>query len=138
MKRIIKISLVTLLLSVSSACSDFMDIVPDNVATIDQAFRMRSTAERFLFTCYSYMPRQCNFDGDPAMAGGDEFWLVPTHSNPAWQIARGNQKVVNPYMNFWQGGNGGRDLYEGIRQTNIFLEEIGNVPDLEASERKKW
>ncbi len=138
MKRIIKISLVTLLLSVSSACSDFMDIVPDNVATIDQAFRMRSTAERFLFTCYSYMPRHGNFDGDPAMAGGDEAWLVPTHSNPAWQIARGNQKVVNPYMNFWQGGNGGRDLYEGIRQTNIFLEEIGRVPDMQESERKRW
>lgn len=138
MKRIIKVSLFTLLLSVSSACSDFMDIVPDNVATIDQAFRMRSTAEQFLFTCYSYMPDHGTFDGNPAMAGGDEFWLVPTHSNLAWQIARGNQKVVNPYMNFWQGGNGGSDLYEGIHQTNIFLEEIDTVPDMQESERNRW
>lgn len=138
MKRIIKVSLVTLLLSVTSACSDFMNIVPDNVATIDQAFRMRSTAERFLFTCYSYMPSHGTFEGNPAFAGGDEFWLVPGHSNNAWQIARGNQKVVNPYMNFWQGGNGGKDLYEGIRQTNIFLENIDDVPGMEEAEKSRW
>lgn len=138
MKRSIKISLVALLLGLSSACSDFMDIVPDNVATIDQAFRMRSTAERFLFTCYSYMPSHGTFNGNPALGGGDEIWLVPGHTNTGWQIARGNQKVVNPYMNFWQGESGGRDLYEGIRQTNIFLEEIDNVPDMQESEKQRW
>lgn len=138
MKRTIKILSVTILLSISSACSDFMDIVPDNVATIDQAFRMNSTAERFLFTCYSYMPLHSSFGGNPAFAGGDEFWLVPGHSNTAWQIARGNQRIVDPYMNFWQGAQGGKDLYEGIRQTNIFLENIDDVPDMEAAEKRRW
>lgn len=141
MKRITIISLLTLLLGMSAGCSDYMDIVPDNVAEIDQAFRLRSTAERFLFTCYSYMPDHSQIDGNPAFLAGDEFWLPPTLSGTAAntaQIAQGNQQVVDPYMNFWQGGNGGKDLYEGIRQTNIFLENIGDVPDMQESERHRW
>lgn len=38
------------------SCNNYLDIVPDNIATIDNAFTMRSEAEKFLFTCYSYMP----------------------------------------------------------------------------------
>jgi hypothetical protein len=39
-------------------------------------------------------------------------------------IAKGNQRVVNPYVNAWQGGNGSKDLYEGIRQCNVFLDNL--------------
>ena len=36
-------------------CGSWLDIVPDNVATLDNAFALRTTAERYLFTCYSYL-----------------------------------------------------------------------------------
>lgn len=138
-KNLLKIILVIGILGLSNACDKFLDIVPDNVATIDYAFRLRSTAERFLFTCYSYMPSQGSISGNPAFFAGDELWLPPTNTNiVAWQIARGNQRVVDPYCNFWQGNQNGRDMYEGIRQCNIFLENIGIVPDMEESEKKRW
>ena len=126
------------LLCVSSGCSDFMDIVPDNVAEIEQAFEMRSTAERFLFTCYSYMPSHANETENPAFYAGDEIWVSPSFSSAPVQIARGNQRIVDPYSNYWEGKNGGKDLYEGIRQTNIFLENIGSVPDMTESEKDRW
>lgn len=138
MKKIISLLLVLVLPQLFSSCKKYLDIVPDNVATIDYAFRLRSTAERFLFTCYSYMPATGNFDGNPANAAGDEYWLPVTNTSNAWQIARGNQNVVNCYMNYWQGVAGGKDLFEGIRQCNIFLDNIGKVPDMESSEKDRW
>ncbi|GAA4304757.1 RagB/SusD family nutrient uptake outer membrane protein [Compostibacter hankyongensis] len=120
------------------ACNKYLDIIPDNIATIDYAFRLRSTAERFLFTCYSYVPDLGTFASNPALSAGDELWLPPTSSTQAWQIARGNQRVVNPYMNYWQGSSGANDIYEGIRQCNIFLENIALVPDMDDYEKKRW
>lgn len=119
-------------------CDSFLDVTPDNVATIDYAFRLRSTAERFLFTCYSYMPSHGSLNENPAFLAGDELWLVPTSTNSAWMIARGNQKVVEPYVNAWQGGNDSKDLYEGIRQCNVFLDNIDLVPDISETEKKRW
>lgn len=136
-KKVLIIFLATLSVTFSG-CREFLDVTPDNVATIDYAFRLRSTAERFLFTCYSYMPSHGSLNENPAFTGADEIWLVPTSTNAPWMIALGNQRVVSPYVNFWQGGNSGRDLYEGIRQCNVFLENIGIVPDMESTEKKRW
>ncbi|GAA4304797.1 RagB/SusD family nutrient uptake outer membrane protein [Compostibacter hankyongensis] len=126
---------------VLTACDKYLDVVPDNVATIDYAFRTRSTAEKFLFTCYSYMPHYGapeGSGGNPGFVAGDEIWLTPNNASNAWQIARGNQKVVQPYTDFWRGGNGGIDLYQGIRDCNIFLENIDMVPDMEEFEKNRW
>ncbi|MGV8134570.1 MAG: RagB/SusD family nutrient uptake outer membrane protein [Mangrovibacterium sp.] len=138
MKKKLLTALLFLSAGIFGGCDSFLDVTPDNVATIDYAFRLRSTAERFLFTCYSYMPSHGSLNENPAFLGADELWLVPTSTNVSWMIARGNQRVVNPYVNAWQGNNGSKDLYEGIRQCNVFLENISDVPDMTESEKKRW
>ncbi len=55
------------------SCS-YLDIIPDNVATLDHAFADETTAERYLFTCYAGLPKEHNGNTDPAMAGSYEFW----------------------------------------------------------------
>ena len=55
MKKI-NIILCAIVLSVS-ACSDWLDVVPDGVATLDMAFNSRTQALKYLSTCYSYMPK---------------------------------------------------------------------------------
>lgn len=137
MKKINKlISLCITLLSLG-AC-DYLDIVPDNVATLDMAFSNRNVAETYLFTCYSYRPAIGTPNTDPALGGGDETWLYyPANWNTTW-IARGYQNVSDPYINCWDGRKGGKQLWQGIRDCNIFLERIGEVPDLEEFERKRW
>ncbi|HMI05646.1 MAG TPA: RagB/SusD family nutrient uptake outer membrane protein [Pedobacter sp.] len=137
MKRIIIFC--TILVMVSSvSCKKYLDIVPDNVATLENAFAMRNTAEQFLFTCYSYMPLHGNDERNPALAAGDEFWRpLPAPTDPQ-EIAKGNQRIVDPYMNFWEGLNGGTRLFGGIRDCNIFLENIGVVPDMEQAEKDVW
>lgn len=137
-------SIIYIILFISVSACNYLDIVPDNVATIDNAFRMRSTAERFLFTCYSYMPsHSARFTtGNPAMTAGDEVWFMSNaleqFDMPGWEIALGNQNVVNPFFNYWDGGRGGHSLFTGIRDCNIFMEKIGDVRDLDDYERRKW
>ncbi|WP_285056549.1 RagB/SusD family nutrient uptake outer membrane protein [Pedobacter ginsengisoli] len=138
MKKSIKIILILTVLCVLGACKKFLDITPDNIATIEYAFRLRSTAERYLFSCYNYMPALGSFENNVANAGGDEFWLPATSGSNAWKIARGNQNKSGSYMNYWQGVNGGKDLYQGIRECNIFLDNINQVPDMPDFEKARW
>lgn len=126
-----------------NAC-DYLDIVPDNVATIDYAFRSRNEAERYLYTCYSYRPPIGDIFNDPATTGCDETWQFYSNieiANPVFGgqfIARGFQNADDPYLNVWRGERGSKALWQGIRDCNIFLENIDKVPDLQGYEKKRW
>ncbi|NGM63350.1 RagB/SusD family nutrient uptake outer membrane protein [Sphingobacterium sp. SGG-5] len=125
----------------SPACSDYLDVVPDNVATIDYAFKDRVRAEQYLFTCYSYMPRV----GLPQYQGmfDDLTW---THSNNAtiipfvlgYRILRYGNDVNEPILNTWEGLQGSTNLWQGIRDCNIFIERIESVRDLTDMEKMRW
>ncbi|MCD0486665.1 RagB/SusD family nutrient uptake outer membrane protein [Pedobacter sp. MC2016-14] len=129
---------ILIFVSIFSSCKDYLDIVPDSLATIDNAFTMRSEAEKFLYTCYSYMPKDGNLEQDPALLGGDEIWAInnspkPNFSHGVFNLALGLQSTVNPIgEGMWV------NLYKGLRDCNIFLERIGSVPDLGEQERKEW
>ncbi len=140
MKIIHKIVIFSMVLL--SSC-DYLDIVPDNVATIEYAFRNRNEAEKYLFTCYNHRPRIGSVDIDPAMNGADETWQFypATSAFPTWassRIARGFQSVTSPVLDFWDAENSGSGLWIGIRDCNIFLENIDLVNDLEDYEKKRW
>lgn len=143
LKKIVFMAIVTLFVG-----CDFLDIVPDNVATIEYAFNNRENAEKYLYTCYSWRPEIGDIDWDPAMTGGDEVWQrIPTIG--AWRtfygmyVARGEQNVTNPYFNFWDGdgrmANAGNNLWIAIRDCNTFLENI-NSPLISQTdwEKKRW
>jgi hypothetical protein len=120
-----------------SACSDYLDIVPDNIPTLDNAFAMRSEAEKYLFTCYSYMIKEGFIAEDPAYLSSDEIWCITErpskrYENWANDIAQGLQNSSDPLFNHWTR------LYQGIRVCNIFLENINSVPDLKEGEMKRW
>lgn len=64
----------------SASCNSFLDIVPDNVPVIDHAFTNAMEAEKYLFTCYSYLPGSGEPSGNIGMTAGDEIWLnMPNH-----------------------------------------------------------
>ncbi len=127
-----------IMLLVATSCSRYLDIVPDGVATLENAFTMRTTAERFFFTCYSYLPAHGEIGYNPGFAAGDEIWLPEAVSSNAKQIAQGNQRVVQPFMNYWEGENAAKNMFLAIRDCNIFLENIESVPDMEEWEKALW
>ena len=127
-----------------SSCNGFLDVVPDDgVARIDMAFNLRSTAIRYLGTCYSFMPEDGRVDGDAAMLTGDELWdlvgrivslpyRTPRVPNTYFQIARGFQSASSVYANDWS------EMYQGIRACDILVENIDDVPDMTFEEKEQW
>lgn len=129
---------ILIIFSALSACKDYLDIIPDNIPTIDNSFTMRTEAEKYLYTCYSYMPKDGNLEQDPSLLGGDEIWAIdgpprPNFNHTIFNIAQGRQATINPVgENIWV------NLYRALRDCNIFLENIGKVPDLSEEEREQW
>jgi hypothetical protein len=118
-------------------------VVPDDgIATLENAFAMRAEAERYLYTCYSYLPHDGQLDSDPSILGGDEMWSAINASYASgeiffnakmFDIARGLQNATAPI-----GGEQWTSLYRGIRVCNIFLENINSVPDIREDEKIQW
>src|SRR5699024_7873157 len=81
---------------------------------------------------------------NPALLSGDEIWFyypykMYINAQPDnWEIARGNQNKLTPYLDYWDGTGGGMPLFQAIRDCNTFLANIGKVPDIENYERKRW
>lgn len=132
-----------LILPLLNSCKKYLDVVPDYVATIENAFTMRKEAEKYLFTCYSYLPADGNPSANPGLTSGDELSLIypfvaSALQPPPYHIARGFQNVVDPYANYWDGTQQGKKLFIGLRDCNIFLENINKVPDINSDDRRRW
>jgi len=143
MKKYLRILTASFVLLITAAgCKKYLDVTPDNIGTIDYAFRMRTEAEKYLFTCYNNLPLFGRVGSDPAFMGGDELATIYPPSiyfDPGlYRIARGEQNVVNPFANYWDGSNGGKPYFQALRECNIFLENVDKVPDLSDFEKKKW
>lgn len=146
MKKIFEKILVCLLGLASffgvSSCNKFLDVVPDDgLATIETAFNLRSTAIRYLATCYAYMPNDGIPGGDPAMLGGDEMWdlmgRIVTNTSARvpqsyFNIARGYMSAINVFANDWVS------MYQGIRCCDILCENVDKVADMTPEEKKQW
>ncbi|MGV8093126.1 MAG: RagB/SusD family nutrient uptake outer membrane protein [Mangrovibacterium sp.] len=137
-------SLITLLFS-----CDYLDVVPENVPTVDHAFSSRTEAQNYLYGCFSFMPQTANMTANPALLGGDEIWtLEDVYGASGYtrlrHIAMGDQGTVNPYCNYWaskaMGGDllGGTPLWTALSDCNIFLENIHKPYDLADEDRDRW
>lgn len=137
-----KIFLIPIIIILVSGC-DYLDIVPDNLATIEMAFNNRNSAQQFLATCYSYVPVQASVTENFALVAGDEIWYYAEqdyymNNTTSLRLAKGLQNVADPYCNFWEGSRGGYNLFVAIRDCNIFLENLRDIPGLETTERDWW
>ncbi len=141
--NLIKILVIFIILTIPVSSCDWLDVVPDNMPSIDDAFSNRASAEKSLFSCYSYLldPMNGCFYQPGFFTTRDEL-EYSTHQaivmTPAAMIAKGEQNINNPYLNYWSGGNGGINMFQAIRTCNIFLEEIHQPRDIQEIERKRW
>lgn len=125
-----------------SACSKFLDIVPDNTITLEDYFANKESAYNALSNVYSGLPRNHTIHGTEWLLGDD--WLGQRDATKAQsglvgtQIMEGNQSSTNPLLGFWQGSNYATDLYETIRSANTFFEYIDLVKDISEQEKKNW
>lgn len=131
----------------TSSCKNYLDVIPDNIPTVDHAFNNRHQAEGFLYGCYAFLPSFPNPATNPALLGGDEVWYLDPVAgiNPQlWYIARGTQGTNAPLADYWASEqinydlNGGIPFFTALRDCNIFLENIHKPFDLDDYEREQW
>jgi starch-binding outer membrane protein, SusD/RagB family len=147
------IALITicLLLTTVSCKKSYLNVVPDNVATIDNAFASKVETEKYLFTCYSYLPIKVDPTYNVGLTASDECWIEDNEihirvTNVA-QIPRGGQNTSDPIANYWDGSRDGANnsngagMFKAIRDCNVFLENIkdlSKIPDLDIDTRVRW
>lgn len=135
----------------AASCKKFLNVVPDNVATIDNAFTSKVNAQQYLFTCYSYLLPEMDPTYNPGLTASDETWIedneIHIRNTNVVQIARGGQNTSNPITNYWDGtrdgalNSNGNGMYKAIRDCNVFLQNISDptkVPDLDIDTRNRW
>jgi len=110
-----------------SSCNDFED-VPIEEFTKDYVFSttdsMGTMARAFLLTAYSYMPNGNRIDNEYLDAASDDGVSTELGSSDAYKLQVGrysaNSRVASDMK--W------KDFYDGIRQCNIFIDNIDVVP----------
>lgn len=138
MKSIIKYC-VSLCCCLSVASCDYLDVVPDAIPTLDDAFSDRYTAEQYLATCYWGLPKAAGWDQNPAFLGSMEMIMNPEFRNSGGMVhALGEDNPTSVAINYWGGtATAIRSLHAGIRECNTFLDNIHRVSDLKSAERNR-
>ena len=113
-----------ILLCVFVCCScNYLDIVPDEKPTEEDAFKNPQLTERYLYSCYSYIPDPRDGSYSLDLMTGDDV-VTPWEHETFGKFAQGNYTPSNPYINYWH------DLFKGIRQCYLLKENLGSVPGL--------
>lgn len=137
--NLIKFSVLLVLLVSAPSCNKFLDVVPSNIAVIEDAFSTRDAAERFLATLYGYLPEYSSI-AYPANLGGDEM-IVNINVSRNWDARRlsiGGQNANQPLLGYWGNENTNSNMFIALRDCNIFLENISLPFDLEDFEERRW
>src|SRR5690606_9178436 len=142
MTKIRRITIVVVLLSMMASCTKYLDVVPDNTLKLENIFDLKENAWDALARVYSYIPRDDNTHltswtlGDEWVGRLDLTDVVGTLR--AIRIMRGLQSPSDPQLGYWSGTQGGKHLYQGIRQADVFLANIDNVRDMTDEEKRDW
>ena len=138
--KMIKIKITAVLvLFISAASCNYLDVVPSNIAVIEDAFKTRDNAERFLGSLYGRLPNYTSTGLNPALYGGDET-LVLSFLSRNWDgttLKSGGQTVNNTVFRHWGGGEA-NNLFVALRDCNIFLNNLDKPFDLREDEKTRW
>ena len=144
MKYILYVIAFCFIFPIIQGCRKYLDVTPENVGTIDYAFRNRNETENYLFACYSNLQGMSDVLNDPGFTTSGEI-VYPNDlserpiSDAGFQLIRGTmQNISSPVLNYWDGSNGGSSVFQAIRRCNIMLENINKPIDLSPEEKSRW
>lgn len=126
-----------------SGCQKYLDVVPDNIATLEDVYRDRTSAQRALATCYNQLPRT-GTRNEPGFTAGDDIWIHQfLDRGDQWrqyyrELAINGNNVTRPLYSYWHNIEGGNGLWRAIRDCNTFIANVHKARDLDSFEREQW
>lgn len=127
---------------VFQSCSNYLDVVPDNVLQYKDLFVSQKRAYNALASCYLGVP--FDFRENQPLTLGDEWAIVNPVTDinrtgvQGTSIMRGMQSASNTLMSLWTGHNTLHNLWNVIRDCNLLIEHIDLVPDMTAQSKADW
>lgn len=116
-----------LLLSVPSC--NYLDVVPDERPTEEDAFQDKYAAERYLYSCYSFIPKERQID----MGLLPNAQILTSTSNPSTSILLGNISSASAGdLQYWSR------MYGAFRRCYTFIDNVDAVPGLDEETKRVY
>lgn len=113
---------------VYTSCQGYLDVIPEESAKDNDAFKDREAAKRYLYSCYSYLPNSRHTPNSLDMLTSDEVITAFEHEIFA-NFPKGNYTAVNPIISYWD------ILFQGIRQCYLLIDNVDDVPNLDSEDK---
>lgn len=123
MKTYLRNALWTLMLVLFSVSCSYLDVVPDETPEEKDAFQNPTMAERYLYSCYSFLPDPRHETASLDLLTADEV-VTPWEHETFANFPKGNYNASDPVISYWN------TLFGGIRRCYLLLENIDNVPNM--------
>ena len=143
-----KTLLVVLPVILFTSCKKYLDVTPDNVATLNSSFSNSNEALAYLFGCYANLQSMTDIRRNAGFTSSgevvfpidlrDKTTLGGGGGDAGFDVMRGLQNSANPLLNFWDGYNQGLNLWQSIRMCNTFLDNVNMPLDLPEFQKKRW
>lgn len=105
------------------SCLDYLDVVPDEIPTNADAFMDEAAVDRFLYSCYAYIPVAAHGALSLDLMTGDEVITAFEHETFA-RFPKGTYTAADPVISYWD------TFFQGLRQCYIMLNNVGSVDGL--------
>lgn len=148
MKSFIKILLFAVPVLLAGSCKKYLDVTPDDMATLNSSFANANETEAYLFGCYSNLQALVDIRRNAGFTTSGEViypinlpnldYIGGTQGTAGFDIMRGLQNSANPLLNYWDGNNNGLNLWQSIRMCNTFLDNVNTPLDLPLYEKTRW
>jgi hypothetical protein len=125
-------------MALSFSCREYLDVVPDNVLTLEDIYSNREQALHGLAKTYSYLPKVEHVQYSEWILGDDMMCNLGENHFNSINIMKGLQSQSNVLLGFWEGSGGATNLYQGIDICNIFLDKIDLALDMSVNEKAEW
>ena len=130
MKSIYRIFMAVAVTFAFVSCN-FLDIVPDENATKEDTYSDHNKTEKYLYSCYAYLPQSNLAQGSLDFFTGDEVTTAFEHETFA-AFPKGNYTASSPVISYWN------DFFQGIRQCYMFLEGVDKTPDMDDEKKADY
>lgn len=126
MKNLYKL-LIAASLTFNFISCDYLDIVPDEKEKAEDAFEDLNAAQRYLYSCYAYLPLPTSGSESLDLMTGDEVVTAFEHEKFA-NFPKGNFTASKEGISYWN------DLFQGLRQCYMLqnnLDKVSGMPDVQ-------
>jgi hypothetical protein len=112
-----------ILLAIFTSCEDYLNKKEDEPMTFNKIWTKREYIEKYYGTVWSFMPNEINFANSPFMGTADDASLAFRNAHKNMNNGTWSPNNVPFGADLWTR------FYKGIREANIFLQNIDKCSD---------